>query len=211
MAWNLRSLRNSKLYLILDTEVAGYDQLFKIAKESVPAGVDIVQLRDKEGSARDILKFSKLILKILRNRIPYIVNDRLDLALASGAAGVHLGGDDLPLSLARKLTGKKFIIGVSCQNMDQVKAAQKYGADYIGFGSVFKTLTKPLRQPMDLKLLEKVNAQSKIPLFAIGGISENNISILKSIGIKRIAVCRSICDAKDVAQATGHLKNLLMS
>src|SRR3990167_7876511 len=148
------SLKKARVYLILDTQVNGYDELFEILKQSLNTGVDIVQLRDKFAKAIETLKFAKKAVRLINGRIPFIVNDRVDLALASQAAGVHLGQDDLPISEARKLMGKKAIIGVSCQNLIQAQEAKKQGADYIGFGSVFKTETKPDRQPMDLKLLK---------------------------------------------------------
>lgn len=209
MGWNSKSLKNSRLYLILDTEVAGYDRLLRIAQLSVRAGVDIMQLRDKAGQSRDILKFARSLLRILNNKIPFILNDRVDLACISGAAGVHLGQDDVPLAAARKLLGPNAIIGASCQNMQHAQEAERSGADYIGFGSVFKTKTKPGRSPMELKLLKSVAERIKIPVFAIGGITPKNIFKVKSVGVQRIAVCRSICEARDVPGTARKLKSLI--
>ena len=209
MHWKKRLLRNSKLYLILDREVNSYDELFDIVKKSVPAGVDVIQLRDKYGTAKNILDFSKRIKKIIRNRALYIINDRMDLALAGQADGVHLGQDDCPIPVARRLLGKKFIIGASCQTPEHARAAQKEGADYIGFGSIFKTLTKPHRFPMDLKLFARVHRMIKIPIFPIGGINLDNIHQLRAMGVGRVAVCRAIGEAKDVAKATKNFGKIL--
>ena len=204
-----RALQESKLYLILDTEVAGYERLLKIVKESLEGGVDLIQLRDKQGSAKDILEFSRQVQKILRNRIPYIINDRADVAVAAGASGVHLGQEDLPVKIARKIVGKKAIIGISCQTLKKAKQAQEEGADYIGFGSVFKTPTKPLREPMDLKLLGDVVREVRIPVFAIGGIALGNARDVMRYGVKGIAVCRAICCADNVETVTRQFKKIL--
>ena len=196
----------AELYLILDAQVLDYSDLLRVLKDTVRYGVDIVQLRDKRGSAKEILDFCRKVLKITRHQIPFIVNDRADLAFFSGADGLHLGQEDLEYSLAFRLLGKNKIIGVSCQNLQQATAAQALGADYIGFGSVFQTQTKPDRQAMDLDLLQKVTKKVKIPLFPIGGISRRNIGQLIPLGVTRIAVCRDILLASSPFQAVRELK-----
>jgi thiamine-phosphate pyrophosphorylase len=206
MRSNKKLLACAKLYLILDTQVLGYNSLLQVLKDSVRGGIDIVQLRDKKGSTKEILDFCRKVLKITKAQIPFIINDRADLSLFSGADGLHLGQDDLECSLARRMLGKNKIIGVSCQNLKQASAAEAFGADYIGFGSVFKTQTKPGRQPMDLDLLQKVVKQVNIPVFPIGGINRENIRKLIPLGVTRAAVCRDILLAKDPAQAVRELK-----
>jgi len=207
MRWNKKSLTSAKLYLILDTQVLDYDQLLQVLKDSVRGGIDIVQLRDKKGSAQEILDFCGKVLKITRHKIPFIVNDRADLAFLSGADGLHVGQEDLDCRQARKMMGRSKIIGVSCQNFAQARKAQAQGADYIGFGSVFETQTKPGRQAMDLVLLQKVIKQIKIPVFPIGGISRRNIGRLIPWGVSRAAVCRDILLAKDTAQTVSALRD----
>ncbi len=193
-------LNNSRLYLILDTGVCDYPKLFEIARQAINAKIDIIQLRDKKGSAKDIFNFSKQLIQWTRGtKIFFILNDRVDLALAVGADGVHLGQDDLPLKDARKILGSKALIGISCQSQEHALQAEREGADYIGFGSVFKTLTKPDREPMNLRRLQTVVEKNKIPVFAIGGITLDNTSKLTEIGIKRVAVCRGILEAENVA------------
>lgn len=199
-------LNDARLYLILDRQVNTYEQLIEIAQRTIPAGVDIIQLRDKKGSAKDILKFSKEILKLTKDRVPYIINDRVDLAITSRACGVHLGQDDIPLKLARKVIGSKAMIGVSCQTFAHAQKAMEEGADYIGFGSVFKTLTKPDRHPMDIKLLVKVIKSIQIPVFAIGGIDLKNVAQLNSAGVHRIAVCRAVCQARSIERVVKDFK-----
>jgi len=200
------SLNDAKLYLILDRQVSSYERLFEIAQQAIPAGVNIIQLRDKSGSAKEILNFSKRILKLTSNRALYIINDRIDLAITSGACGVHLGQDDVPVKLARRMIGPNALIGVSCQTLTHAQRALEEGADYIGFGSVFKTLTKPNRHPMDIKLLKRIIKKITIPVFAIGGIDLKNAVQLKGIGVQRIAVCRAICKARNLGRAVKNFK-----
>lgn len=198
-----------RLYLILDAQVCSYDKLFEVLKSASLSGVDIVQLRDKLGTARDILRFTERALAWLKGRVPFIVNDRVDLALLSGASGVHLGQEDISVPEARRVLGHRRIIGVSCQTLGHVRRAGREGADYIGFGSVFKTLTKPERSPMDLKLLRRVRKEARVPVFAIGGITRDNLPLVRASGIGRIAVCRDILLADDVALSVGYLKTML--
>ncbi len=200
------SLNDAKLYLILDRQVNSYKQLFEIAKKAIPAGVDIIQLRDKNGAAKDILDLSKRILKFTRNHVPFIINDRIDLAMIGLSSGVHLGQEDVPIAQARKMMGNKALIGVSCQTLAHAQKAQRDGADYIGFGSIFKTLTKPDRNPMDVALLKRVVKNIKIPVFAIGGINLKSVTKLKAAGVERIAVCRAISQARDVSKVVQQFK-----
>ncbi|MEI7998416.1 MAG: thiamine phosphate synthase [Candidatus Omnitrophota bacterium] len=209
MSWSRKRLKTANLYLILDTNVLSYGALIKVLKPAVRLGVDIVQLRDKNGSARDVLDFCQKAKKIVAGQALFIVNDRVDLGILSGVDGVHLGQQDIPYSQARKLLGPRTIIGVSCQTLEQASTAQKQGADYIGFGSVFKTQTKPDRQPMDLELLKSVIKTIKIPIFPIGGISQKNLNQLTKLGVRRAAICRDILLATDLKEEIGSLKNIL--
>ena len=202
-------LKSAKLYLILDAQVLDYAKLLQVLKESVRFGIDIVQLRDKFGSAQDILTFCKHAVKITRHQIPFILNDRLDLAVLAKVQGVHVGQEDVSCLDARKFLGSKAIIGVSCQNLAQAVKAQKDGADYLGFGSVFKTKTKPERSPMYLALLGRVLNMIKIPVFPIGGIDQKNINVVTAVGATRVAVCRDILLAKDIAHAVQGFKQSL--
>jgi thiamine-phosphate diphosphorylase len=197
------------LYLILDRQVNSYTELFRVAQKAIIAGVDVLQLRDKTGTAREILSFSEGILKLTRKKVLYVINDRVDLAIISGASGVHLGQEDISVAAARKMVGPEALIGVSCQTYARVQKARKDGADYIGFGSVFKTLTKPDRHAMDSELLRKIIPEARVPLFAIGGITLENIGGLRGLGVDRVAVCRAVCQARDVGQAVRQFKALL--
>ena len=196
--------------MILDTEVCSYKKLFDIAAQAVKLGIDIIQLRDKQGLGKDILNFSKRLVTLTqKSQTIFIVNDRADIALAAKADGVHLGQDDLPLIEARKILKPQALMGISCQTLKQALKAQREGADYIGFGSVFKTLTKPGRNPMDLDLLKRVIKTVKIPVFAIGGINLTNMAQLKKTGVRRIAVCRVVCESKNVQKTIKEFQSLI--
>jgi len=173
-----------------------YRELLSIVKSSLKCGVGIIQLRDKAGTAREICQFSAKVLQLTKGRILYIINDRVDLCQVVGADGVHVGQDDLPVDAARKLLGSKYLIGTSAQNKKHVTQAHEDRVDYLGFGSVFKTLTKPERAPMDHRLLSYVYRTSTLPVFAIGGISLKKIPLLKEAGVNRVAICREVCVAQ---------------
>ena len=209
MSWSKKRLKKANLYLILDAQVLSYKELLAKLKVAVCGGVDIVQLRDKHGHASDILDFCQQAKKITKGKALFIVNDRVDLAILADADGVHLGQEDISYAKARKLMGKKAIVGVSCQTWEHAKAAQKQGADYIGFGSIFKTQTKPERSPMNLKLLQKVIEAIKVPVFPIGGIDQKNLGMLMALGVRRAAVCRDILLSKNLKQSVGSLRNIL--
>lgn len=199
-------MNDARLYLILDRDVKSYEELFEIAQKAVSAGVDMIQLRDKRGSAKEIMDFSERILEMTKDRIPYIVNDRIDLAIACQSDGVHLGQEDIPLSTARKMLGEHVLIGISCQTLAHALKAQEEGADYIGLGSVFRTLTKPARQPLDVDIIRKVFHEIKIPVYAIGGIDLTNLDRLVGLGVDRIAVCRAILQADDIEETVKQFK-----
>ena len=199
-------LHKAVLYLILDRQVNDDGRLFEITRGSIRHGVDIIQLRDKLGTARDTLKCFKGILRAVNGRVPVIMNDRVDLAIAAGADGVHLGQEDIPIKDARRMIGPKAVIGVSCQSCEHARQAQRDGADYIGFGSVFKTLTKPERNPMNLDLFKKAVREISIPIFAVGGIASRNISALRAVGVKHFAVCRAVCTASNIGEAVSEIK-----
>jgi thiamine-phosphate pyrophosphorylase len=163
------------------------------------------------GTALKALEFIDRAQCYLKGRIPFIVNDRADLALTAGADGVHVGQDDLPVAVARKICGRKALVGRSCQTLKHLLSAQCEGVDYVGFGSVFKTKTKPDRLPMDLDLLKEVSRRANVPVFAIGGITRKNIAVVRSCGISRVAVCREVLLSSDPGRAAKDLKKALIN
>jgi thiamine-phosphate pyrophosphorylase len=197
------------IYLVLDAQVAGYDTLLEKASLAIMGGVGILQLRDKNGSDPDILSFSRRIRKIIPREVPYIINDRIDLVLEAGADGLHIGQEDISLKEARRRLGEDTLVGISCQTLEQALEAQENGADYIGFGSVYRTQTKPTRPPMDLRLLEEVLDRITIPFFAIGGINIQNVRPLIELGVTRVAVTRAVLEAEDVEGMVKEFREIL--
>ncbi len=204
-----KRLAGCRLYLILDAQVLKYKDLLAVTKKAVQAGVDIVQLRDKTGKAHEILRYARMIRKIAGKETLFIVNDRVDIAFLCGADGVHLGQDDLSAEDARKILGNGMIIGRSCQTLQHLRRAEGEGADYVGFGSVFATQTKPGRKPMDLGLLEKAVRMARVPLFVIGGITRKNMAIVTARGARRVAVCRDILLDGNAVGAVGELRSAI--
>jgi thiamine-phosphate pyrophosphorylase len=190
-------LKRSLLYLILDK--SGYTRLpFD--------GVGVIQLRDKFSDKSHVLSLAiKLAKRLSKAKTLFIVNDYIDIAILSGADGVHLGQGDLPLKAARKILGKNKIIGISCHNLRQALKAQKEGADYIGIGPIYETATKPGVKSIGLNPLRQLKNKIKIPYFAIGNIHKGNIKEITAAGARRIAVCRGILKANNPKRAARQL------
>jgi len=203
-------LKESRLYVIVDKKVSGRRPIFNIVSKIKDFGADIIQLRDKESKKESILKEAYRLRKLLTNtRTLFIINDCIDIAKLVDSDGIHLGQNDLPLETARQLLGKDKIIGISCHNLNQAIEAQRNGADYISIGPVFSTPTKPEYKAVGLDLIRKVKKAVHIPFFIIGGINENNINDILSLGIKRAAICRAICRAKDMPFAIKKFSKIL--
>lgn len=202
-------LRESHLYAIIDRDVAG-NKILKIAKSAASAGADIIQLRDKSSSLKDVLKTAKAIKTIAkRYGIPLIINDRLDIALAVDADGLHIGQGDIGIRIAKKLLKKNSLIGVTVKNLKQALRAKAEGATYLGVGPVFRTPIKGDISPKGFRLLERVRGLN-MPFFAIGGIDRKNIAELAGSGFKNVAVIRAISKAKNPHMAASFLKKAIL-
>lgn len=190
------------LCVITDPGLAGRDHV-AIAAAAVAGGADMIQLRDKSGDLRGLLPQARAIRALCRaHGAIFIVNDRLDLALAAGADGVHVGQDDLPAEAARHLLGPGKILGVSTHNRGQAEAAQAGGADYIGFGPIFPTGTKDTGYtPRGLGGLREVRAAVRLPILAIGGITLDTVVDVIAAGATAPAVISAIVASPDIAAA----------
>jgi thiamine-phosphate pyrophosphorylase len=196
------------LCLIADAEALSGREALPLVRQAVNGGVDLVQLRGKTWSGREFLDISLKLSRFLRpKKIPLIINDRVDIALACGADGVHLGQDDLPLQQARKILGKNRIIGISVSNAKEAEEAEREGADYVGLGPIFPTHSKqtPL-SPLGIKGLRKVRRAIRIPILAIGGINARNSVGLLEAGADGIAVISAILGAPNIRAAAEALK-----
>jgi len=189
----------SPLYAILDPEQTQASSLEFVLHELLDAGVKLLQLRAKQMAPRDILKLAMLARSLTRSsNCTLIINDRLDVARAADADGVHLGQEDLPLRVARKLMKDK-IVGISTHAVEQAIEAEQGGADYIGFGPLFGSSTKDTGySPRGLEMLQQVRAAIAIPIVAIGGITENNVSRVWDSGATSAAIISDLLRANDI-------------
>lgn len=202
-------LKNCKLYVIIDKDIIKKRDIIGIAEEVMRGGADIIQLRDKSTCDKKLLQQAKAVRNITkRYKRLFIINDRVDIACIIDADGVHLGQGDISVKEARKILGKK-IIGVSTHNTKQSKKAERIGADYIGIGPIFKSKTKKGLLPIGVTMLRRVSKITRIPFFAIGGITLKNISHIKKAGADRVAVASSALEGKSVYDSVKRLKEAL--
>jgi len=187
-------LKENDLYVITEQK----ENLLEIIEEILIAGARIIQHRFKKGADKDHLQEAIQIKNLCkRYNSLFIVNDRIDIALASNADGIHLGQDDLDLKIARKLLGYSKIIGISANNEIDISNALEAGCDYIGIGPVFETATKKDKKPIGIEKIKILTKDLNIPWFAIGGIKTNNISYLKRNGFKKVALVSQLMNSKD--------------
>jgi thiamine-phosphate pyrophosphorylase len=198
------------VYAIVDPEALGGRQPLAVAAAALDAGISVIQLRAKKLSAADTLALARAIRELCaRRHALLIVNDRLDVALAASASGVHLGQDDLPLAAARAVAGPGFIIGVSTHSLAEARAAQAGGADYIGFGAMYATATKTgVTPPQGLGRLREIVAAVGIPVVAIGGVTPERLPELKAAGAAAAAVISALCAAEGPGDAAHRMVDI---
>ena len=201
------------LYLVTDRDLCGQKSLENVIMKAVRGGVAYVQLREKEISTRQFVEEALRIRQLLEPyKIPLIINDRVDVALACGADGVHIGQEDMPYATARSLLGAKTIIGLSVETWEDVEEGQKLDVDYIGVSPVFATPTKTdTKGAWGLAGLAKIKAFSRHPIVAIGGINESNAAAVVKAGAECLALVSAICAADDPEAAARKLKNIIES
>ena len=195
-------LKDCKIYLVTDEKSCLGKDFYKCIEESIKGGVRIVQLREKNVSTKDFYEKALKVKEICKSyEVLFIINDRLDIAQAVEADGVHLGQSDIPIEKAREILKDKFLIGATARNIEEAKRAELLGADYIGSGAIFGTSTKDNAQKLEMEALKKIVSSVKIPVFAIGGININNVGILKNIGLQGICSVSGILSEKDCKKA----------
>ncbi|HEY5555927.1 MAG TPA: thiamine phosphate synthase [Acetobacterium sp.] len=197
------------LYAVTDCMWLGSKSLKVQVEDAIKSGVTFVQLREKNLDFEDFLKQAKEMKSVTdRYRIPFVINDNVEVALACGADGVHVGQHDLEVRNVRNLIGQDKILGVSVQTLEQAVLAEESGADYLGVGAVFSTDTKPDADTVSLNILKEICAGVSIPVVAIGGIHEENVLDLCGSGIDGIAVVSAIFAQLDIVKATVKLQQL---
>lgn len=187
------------LYLVTDRELMSTKTLEEAVEQAILGGCTLVQLREKTASSREFYQTALNIKEITdKYKVPLIINDRVDIALAIDADGVHVGQSDLPATIVRKIIGKDKILGVSAGCAEKAIEAQREGADYIGVGALFSTSTKTDAKSVSKETLMKIVKEVSIPVVGIGGINEQNAAQLKNTGIDGIAVVSAIIAQKDI-------------
>jgi thiamine-phosphate pyrophosphorylase len=192
------------LYLVTDRKLSLGRSLLEVIKAAVDGGVTVVQLREKEVDSRDFYREALGIKEYLDKRnIPLIINDRLDIALAIDAAGVHLGQEDLPIDVARTILGPGKIIGASVFTPDEAMQAEAMGADYLGLSPIFVTSTKPeLMKQLGVEGIGPIRRATRLPLIGIGSMNETNAFSVIRAGLDGVAVVSAICSRPDACAAT---------
>ena len=194
---------NFSLYVITSSDLLGEKSLEMKVKKIIANGATVIQLREKILPLRAFLKIALLMRKIIELPVLFIINDRVDIAIACQADGVHIGQEDIPLGMARQILGEHKIIGVSTHSIKQAQKAEKEGADYIAIGPIFSTSSKPkVGPPKGTQIISQVKKMVGIPIVAIGGINLDNIDKTLKAGADGIAVIKAVFQKTDVGLAT---------
>jgi thiamine-phosphate pyrophosphorylase len=205
-AWDPAS---SRLYLLIDCSKP-VDEFVAYVAELSDSGVDVFQLRDKSADGAQLIAYGRALSQALSGKDSrFVVNDRVDIAMAIGADGVHLGQEDMPLADARALVGRSMAVGISTHDLEQVRTAEREGADYIGCGPTFPSQTKTFTDFAGIDFIRQVAASTGLPAFAIGGIGSENLGAVVEAGLTRIAVSQSIHSAPSPTRAARSLKEAL--
>ena len=199
------------LYLVTDRMRMSTRTLGEAVEQAVIGGCTLVQLREKDISALDFYTLALEIKKITdRYGIPLIINDRIDIAMAAGAAGVHIGQRDIPADIARKVIGKDMLLGVSVSSAAEAIDAVKAGADYLGVGAMFPTGTKPDAGFVSMEELGRIRKAVDIPIVVIGGISRENAMLFRTMGVDGLAVVSAVIAQPDIKKSAADLKSLFL-
>ena len=199
--------KNLLLYAVGGAD--GKESFFTDLESALKGGITCFQLREKHLSKAEFINEARIVKRLCEKySVPLIINDDVEVALESGADGVHIGQDDGDVAEVRKIAGSRLIIGVSAHNVEEALAAEKAGADYLGCGAVFGSTTKSNVHVLPLETLKNITAAVKIPIVAIGGINETNMMQLSGTGINGVAVISAIYGAADVESKCQELKRL---
>ena len=199
------------LYLCTDRVLSLGRPITEAVEAAVAGGVTMVQIREKAASTGDFYRIALEVQAVTRRyHIPLVINDRLDIALAVGAGGLHLGQSDLPLPAARRLAGNKLFIGISASTVEEALRAEAEGADYLGAGAVYPTGSKAdAGEVIGLEGLEEIRAAVKIPVVGIGGVNASNAAEVMKTGAAGIAVISGILSRPDIGEAARNLRRIL--
>lgn len=199
------------LYVITDRRAAGARAILDVVRAAIAGGATVIQLREKEATTLQMIRLGRALHELTDAAgIPLIINDRVDVALAIDAAGVHLGQDDMPAEMARRLLGPDRILGVSAGTVEEAIQAERAGADYLGVGAVFGTPTKPDADlPIGVEGLARIARAVSIPIVAIGGVTPQNASAALAAGAVGVAVISAVVGAADPEAAARQLRHIV--
>lgn len=199
------------LYLVTDSALITTNTVDEAVEQAIKGGCTVVQLREKEKSTLDFYNIAVKVKDVCsKYGIPLIINDRIDIALAVDADGVHIGQEDMPAKIARTLIGHDKILGISASNIFEAREAEDVGADYVGVGAMFTTQTKTNAALVSMEELKKIRASIELPIIAIGGINKHTISLFEHTGIDGIAVVSAIVAEKDIVAASKEMLSLFL-
>jgi thiamine-phosphate pyrophosphorylase len=200
-----------RLHVLTDTCLQTHFSHLELAELAIAGGADTIQFRQKDGATREMIRVAEQMQALCKRAgVTFIINDRVDVAIASHADGVHLGQDDFPIPLARKLLGEEAIIGGSAGSVEEARRCLQEGADYVGFGPVYPTTSKEDAGPAaGLGLLKQVVEAIPLPVIAIGGITADNTPPVIKAGVHGIAVISAVCCQNDPTEAALCLRRLL--
>lgn len=197
---------DTRIYFITDSTPYTEQEFLDRVRSALRGGVSLIQLREKERSTREYIDLAHKVGALAQEfGVPLIIDDRIDVALASGVQGVHLGQSDMPIKTARKILGDDFIIGATAKTVEQALEAFEQGADYLGVGAIYPTTTKVKTVLTSTEMLDKICKAVPIPVNAIGGLNKDNIDVLKGIGISGICAVSAIMKADDPENAVKEL------
>jgi thiamine-phosphate pyrophosphorylase len=206
----MRSLHDCHLYGIIDLGYVEESNAVHVAEAMVKGGVDLIQLRGKKQSIDELVDLAvKLRELTARSGTPLLVNDHAEIARRVPLEGVHVGQDDDSIEVARRKAGRAVVVGKSTHSLEQARAAQREGADYIGFGPIFATPTKPDYEPIGLKDIKQAHLDVNLPIFCIGGINTDNLRDVIAAGARRVAIVSGLLKAPDIAKYARACKELL--
>ena len=199
------------LYLVTDSTGMQEKDFLYIVQQACEGGVTIVQLREKEKSGLEYFKLAEKVKEVTdKYNIPLIIDDRVDIALAVDAAGVHVGQSDIPVFAARKLLGKDKIVGATAKTVPQAQKAKEEGADYLGVGAIYPTTTKVVTVITEVSTLNDIVRQTNVPVVAIGGLNASNMHVLYGSMAQGIAVVTAIMKSENPREAAKSLKQLVV-
>lgn len=197
-------IRRWNLYLVTEEKLSAGRKTIDVVRDAIAGGVEVIQLRDKNLTIIERYRLGKEIRKItLEYDVDFIVNDRIDLAMALDADGVHLGQEDLPLEVARKILGPEKIIGISASNVQEARLAERGGADYLGVGSIYVTESKKVEEDhrsIGAQGITVIKSECPLPIVAIGGLKRENCATIIKSGAVAIAVITALTQAPDIAE-----------